>query len=230
MISTRFAKKGFGAMAAVMLLAWTCGFETSAATNATTRALLPLAVNLTGELQQQTDSSAHSRLATHTVTTRDMVLAIGAELGYSADQLTGAQLIEEIAPLNLTKPPTNAFFVLKVGGTYNLASQYLKLIPSPTSYEVMTDRPNLDGTDVRTEYQVFQLSLTTSNLSFNLQGRTTVSSTSVSSGTGVTISRPAIPAALSMAAAGGGKINGKDIVLHGTVGLSARTIVTATTP
>ena len=217
------------ALAAVMMLAQVGVVSATAATNATTRALLTLAVNLTGELQQQTDST-QSKLATHTVTTKDMVLAIGAELGYSPDQLTGAQLIQEIAPLNLSKPPTNAFFVLKIGGSYILVSQYLKLFPNASSYEVMTDRPKVDGTDVRTEYQVFQLSLSTSNLAFTVQGQTTVSSTSVSSGTGVTISRPAIPAALSMAGAGGGKINGKDIMLHGTVGLSARTIVTATSP
>jgi hypothetical protein len=225
MISRGFTRAIAGA--AVLIC---CGIHPArAAANATTRALLTLAVNLTGEVQQQ-DSPTRSRLVARTVTTRDMVLAIGAELGYDADQLTGAQLVEEIAPLNLTKPPTNSFFVLKAAGTNILISQYLRLIISPTAYEVITDRPNLDGTDVRTEHQVFQLSFTTTNLSFNLQGQTTVSSTSVSSSTGATISRPAVPAALSMIAAGGGTINGKDIVLHGTVGLSARTIVTATAP
>jgi len=228
MTFNRFSKRAL-AVTALMLLAQIAVVSSNAATNATTRALLILAVNLTGELQQQTDAT-HSKFAAHTVTTKDMVLAIGAELGYSPDQLTGAQLIQEIAPLSLSKPPTNAFFVLKTGGSYILVSQYLKIVPNASSYEVMTDRPNVDGTDVRTEYQVFQLSLTTSNLAFTVQGRTTISSTSVSSGTGVTISRPAIPASLSMAAAGGGKVNGKDIVLHGTVGLSARTIVTATSP
>jgi hypothetical protein len=229
MTSRGISKSFFLAVAAVLGLVQ-MGFTANAATNATTRALLTLAVNLTGELQQQTDSTSHSRLVTRTVTTRDMVLAVGAELGLGADQLTGAQLIQEIAPLNLSKPPTNSFFVLRTGGTNILISQLLRLSLSPTSLEVLTDRPNVDGTDVRTEYQVFQMSLTTSDLSFTVQGQTTVSSTSVSSGTGVTISRPAVPAALSMAAAGGGKINGKDIVLHGTVGLSARTVVTATSP
>src|SRR6266850_3156339 len=168
---------------AVAILLLSASFVRGQSTNL----VLTATLNLTVYIQQPTnDSSVFKTTTTQKLATKDIVAAIAADLGLSADPLTSKLLLIYNGVGDTT---TNAILnaVLRTGGgDTNINGIFSLDFPSRLSVldnlTVATERPNPNGTSQRLEYSIMSVSVTTANLSIQTQGQVKLSESSITSG------------------------------------------------
>jgi len=190
--------------------------------------VLTATLNLTVYIQQPTnDSSVFKTTTTQKLATKDIVAAIAADLGLSADPLTSKLLLIYNGVGDTT---TNAILnaVLRTGGgDTNINGIFSLDFPSRLSVldnlTVATERPNPNGTSQRLEYSIMSVSVTTSNLSFQTQGQVKLSESSITSGRTIVDSR-AFPTTYNASITGSGTVGTNSAVFNGAFVAGSRKV------
>jgi hypothetical protein len=201
-----------------------------------TNAFINTTLNLKAYVRQpgQTDSGI-SVVKTQQLSTKDVINAIALDLGRGTNDLRGAKLLLRTVDVGSTNEQSPGF-VLRVGTNDTDVSSYLNITPATNYFttifgfyvstlsSVATERvnPSNSSTNVN-EYTIYQVTLNTTNASFDVQGLVNVTFSSVFD-KGHVIRKAPFPNTFNVSVAGSGAVAGKSAVFQGTVTASARKI------
>jgi hypothetical protein len=198
-----------------------------------TNLVLTATLNLTAYVQQPTNSSGSlPAVAVQRFANKDIISAIETHLGFPTTDLSTARLLVQFVGLGNTNQQSSLNIVLRTAsGDTNLNDLVSLDFPSfltlLNNEVVKTSRPNINGTETRTEYSIASLSLdATDLLTFHTQGRVKITESSVLVN-GKILDKRLFPLSYSFTLAGSGTVGTNQAVFNGTAAITGRKIETA---
>jgi len=192
-----------------------------------TNVVLTTVLNLTAYIQQP-NASGLPIVKVQRFATKDVVAAIGSDLAQPADSLAKAKLLLQFAGIGNTNQATTNAILRTSFGDNTVNTMFSLDFPSRllllNNYDIHTDRPgSVSGISNRLDYAMMSISLNTSNLRFEGQGRGKLTSASVTSGK--TVLDPRLyPSGYSCSLIGSGKVGSNDAMFTGTFTASSRKV------
>lgn len=167
---------------------------------------------LTAYVQEDTNGPAWT-VSTRKFGNGDIATAIATDLGLALDSASTAPL-GFLAQDVVTNPEVH--FTLRANGIdTDISSNLVATIPDPPS--VSSVRPTAFGRSTNTtELVIFEFSLNTTNVMFDIRGPARLNSSSISVN-GKVIDKAPFTSVLTANVSGSGSINGKSAVFNGTV-------------
>ena len=199
----------------------------SAFAQSSTNVVLTVVLNLTAYIQQPGAGATLPTVKVQRFATKDVVAAIGSDLGQPADSLSKAKLLLQFAGIGNTNAAVTNMVLRTAIGDNNANGMFSLDFPSRllllNNYDIHTDRPGSNGTSNRLDYTMMTMSLNTSNLRFEGQGRVKLNSASVTAGKTLVDSR-LLPSGYSCSLTGSGKVGANDAMFTGTFTASSRKV------
>lgn len=186
-----------------------------------TNAVLKATFSLTAYVQEDTNSPTWT-ISKHKLGNAEIVNAIATDSGLPASDYTANSLI---LSSTILIPNKHLGFALRAGSGSDADISTNLDLTIPQKYAVVTSiRPAPFGlTTNSVDLTIFQFGLSTTNLSFDIQGPATLNSTSVSY-KGKVIDKYPFTSLLTVNVSGTGSINGKNATFKGTFRASSRQI------
>lgn len=184
-----------------------------------TNVLLKVNFSLTTFLERLTPGGPVTGQAK--TTTKEIINALGLQLGRGTNSLAGAELLLRTTSLGTSNE--TAGFILRKGTNDTDVSNFLQFdFPQGRTVRSQKFNPKTGTTNV-ISYTIMEFFLFTSTGSFDVQGLAKLSSSSLVSKRTVINGRPS-PNAIRVAVAGSGTAGGFPAIFRGNVTIAGRTI------
>lgn len=210
------------------LVALVCGTTSGFAqsTNLTvTNLALSVAFKLTAYVQS-TNAVGQPSVTVMKLANNDLISALGSDLGESSADLAGAKLLAVQSPIGNTNVQPDVNRVLRTASGDTNVNTSFSIAPS-FNPSVQTVRGATMGTKVSTIYTPATLTLTTTNLSFEVKGEFKLGSKAVIAGKTLIDPGP-LAASASASVTGTGTVGTNPAVFIGTFALTNPKIETNT--